>query len=327
MSVDIERDQSKMEDVQAGNPISSLGYRPLDDEAPNWLREISRFLSLRSQFVLSGNINDLVLMPVGDQASLLTLLSAVDTLLEVSGYNFLLCYDPLDHFVVVAPAHRMETAIAAVRDATGLNFDETGYAKVSLKRVLSDKVLQRFVTASGFRGGLVIENVARMSDEDSLSLFESAIILSQIAPRLEMRDGLARFNPIFWAVGDISKIPQWFIPNNDLIMNQVISIPNREIRSRLVSVLGPGIVGWNDLVEEKREQLVNDFSRATDGFTISAIVSITTLARDQGHKFENILDAVGLYEAGVTENLREDSSIHEYIDSRSRTQERDSQAS
>jgi len=72
-----------MSDSTFPNPSTRQGYQPLDPAAPAWLRDIARFFAIRSQFVLSGNINDLVLMPAAGGWWPVTLREALAALLEV----------------------------------------------------------------------------------------------------------------------------------------------------------------------------------------------------------------------------------------------------
>ena len=279
------------------NPVSHLGYRPFDLSAPAWLRDIARFLAIRSQFVLSGNVDDLMLMPAGDLALPVTLKDAISTLLEVSGYEFLICYDPFDYFQVYAPT---EVSIAAAKTATGINFDNHGRAEAS-----SDKLLQtirNLVASRSPRGALLIEHAARFSDEDSRKLFGGCLKLSHSAPQLPMPDGRARFNPIFWVVDEPNDLPAWLTLRNERIRTQSIPKPDIDTRLRAASVLVGSLTGFNETPEIKRNEIIHDFARSTEGLTLSAMVSITQLARDQGYDFNHILDAVRLYKLGVTDN-------------------------
>ena len=289
-----------MTDATCANPVSSLGLRPYDPAAPAWLRDISRFLAIRSQFVISGNINDLVLIPAGEAVLPLTLKGALDALLEVAGYQFLLCYDPFDHFEVYAPAHRLPHAIAAAKTATGLNFDGRGCAEASSRKLA--EVMRRFTASSEARGALLIEHAARLGDEDSQHLFGTALKLSYAASQHPMPDGRARFNPVIWVVSEPTELPTWLTLRNERIRQQGIPRPDIDVRSRAVKVLAEGIEGWSNVSESKKAQLIQDFSRATEGFPIAGLVSTTELARDQGYRADQLLDAVRLYKLGVVDN-------------------------
>lgn len=68
-------------------------------EKPRWLRDLARFLPLKSQFVLSGNIRDLQAYEVAPGALTPQPFNQVvcNTLLE-SGYAQVLSWDPISGF-------------------------------------------------------------------------------------------------------------------------------------------------------------------------------------------------------------------------------------
>src|SRR5882757_8895725 len=68
-------------------------------EQPRWLRDLLRFLPLKSQFVLSGNVRDFQLTEVGRGTVAAQPLTAVlATELTRAGYAHVLLYDPLTGF-------------------------------------------------------------------------------------------------------------------------------------------------------------------------------------------------------------------------------------
>jgi len=72
---------------------------PNDFEAPRWMRDLGRFLPLKSQFVLTGNVRDLqasevmpgVLAPQGFNQTLADMLRR-------AGYAHVVLYDPITGF-------------------------------------------------------------------------------------------------------------------------------------------------------------------------------------------------------------------------------------
>ena len=67
-----------------------------DPPWPRWLADIHRLLGIAPQFVLSGQIRDIVLTPIDGEYVLLPLLDALWEALAPRGYQFLLVYDRVD---------------------------------------------------------------------------------------------------------------------------------------------------------------------------------------------------------------------------------------
>src|SRR5688572_15976019 len=66
------------------------------DLTPRWIRDLARLSSIRSQFVVSGNIRDSFLTPLDDRATLAPLLRCLWVHLSRLDYRFVLVYDPVD---------------------------------------------------------------------------------------------------------------------------------------------------------------------------------------------------------------------------------------
>ncbi len=288
--------------------VTSMGYRPLDPQAPAWLRDIARFLAVRSQFVLSGNVADYVLMPAGDMALPLALNDAVAALLEVFGYDFLLCYDPFDHFQLHAPTSEK---IAGLKGALDLNLDADGRLEGSSRMLV--EVMRKLVLLRTPRGALLIEHAARLSDDGQRELFGVSLKLSHNAPQLPMPDGRARFNPVFWVTEDVNDLPTWLVLRNERIRTQTIQQPEIGLRERAASTLVRGLSEYDTTPETRQRELIDAFARSTDGFTLAALVSTVQLARDQGYPFTDILDAVQLYKLGVTDNPWKQAKLYQLI--------------
>ena len=68
-------------------------------ERPRWMRDLVRFLPLKPQFVLSGNVRDLQLAEVAPSSvAAVPLASALAAALQAAGYLLILAYDPVAGF-------------------------------------------------------------------------------------------------------------------------------------------------------------------------------------------------------------------------------------
>ena len=293
---------------EAGNPRTSAGYKPLDARAPAWLRDIARFLSIRSQFVLSGNIDDLVLMPVDDSETPLKLKPAVAALLEACGYDFLICYDQFDYVQLVSVT---EERLAAARAATGLVLDSNGRAEASLDALL--EAMKRLVRAPKPRGAILIDYAARLGKDDARKFFGACQKLSHTAPQLMMADGKVRISPIFWVTESSRDLPEWLVLRNERVREQVIAKPDVELRKRAAQSLVSGLADAGAASPDLRDEIVHNFARSTDGFTLAAMLSVVQIARDQGYGFSGLPDAVRLYKLGVTDNRWQNQTLRNII--------------
>ena len=68
-----------------------------------WLRDLLRFLPLKSQFVLSGNVRDLQTEDKSNGADVCSLTSCLNTELRQYGYSHVLSYDFINGFKIIDP--------------------------------------------------------------------------------------------------------------------------------------------------------------------------------------------------------------------------------
>src|SRR4051812_9070802 len=63
---------------------------------PRWIRDLMRLVSIRSQFVVAGNIRDSFLTPLENGSTLAPLLRCLWIYLARLDYRFILVYDPVE---------------------------------------------------------------------------------------------------------------------------------------------------------------------------------------------------------------------------------------
>src|SRR5215211_2381807 len=89
---------------------------------PRWLRDLLRFLPLKSQFVLSGNVRDLQLCELAPGAgpTTLPLVRCLASELRAAGYAQVVAYDPVNGFCCAAPTAEHSPAGDALLSSLGL---------------------------------------------------------------------------------------------------------------------------------------------------------------------------------------------------------------
>lgn len=294
----------------------SVGGSPYDffgDRAPAWMRDIYRFFPIRSHFVLSGNITDLVLVPSGEQFIPMSLSRALSEFLEACGYEFLLSYDPFDQFELVASTPAKIDRIH--RLGIGVQFGEDGQmASPTTKPVKLHEVMKSVVLPPSVRGAILVEHAARLSDEDKMELFGASLKLSRRAQHKMMPDGKARYAPVFWLVDSvIGDLPSWFVLKNERVRTLTIPLPSIETRHRAAETLAAEMGDYDAMSVEERADFTDRFAKETEGFTIDAMLSTEALASNQGHGLRSIQNAVRLYKVGIVENRWEGDALKKRI--------------
>ncbi|MBG6467473.1 ATP-dependent Clp protease ATP-binding subunit [Pseudomonas aeruginosa] len=275
-------------------------------EKPRWLRDLLRFLPLKSQFVLSGTIRDLQACEVvpGTVTAQSFNQTLCDALLD-AGYTQVLAWDPLAGFRVLGRPGSEAGATPQVLLDLGLT-PVDGAAPAGID--LLGATLQRLVNRSGEPIALIVDFASRLAvRNDALSaaehqLFTQALVLSHQArsrPAGEQRKPF--FNSVLWVVEKEGDLPDWLLVDNPRLRHIPVSKPDQPARRALAPALLRGL-GGAGVAEEALQQAAATFVENTEGLLLLDLNAIVQLARVEGLAMERIADAVRRYKVGVPED-------------------------
>jgi hypothetical protein len=197
---------------------------------PRWLRDLVRFLPLRSQFVLSGNVRDLhIHEPEPGEVTAVPLATILIDQLKSSGYQRIVTFDPIAGFRSIADRGASGEAGDQFLRALGL-IPSNGAAPGGIDLLVN--VLERFVGLDGTAAVLIIDFASRLIvRHEALSqtehqLFSRALVLShsaRIRPAGPERQPF--FNTVIWIVDKEGDLPDWFVVGNPRIRHIPIGSP------------------------------------------------------------------------------------------------------
>jgi ATP-dependent Clp protease ATP-binding subunit ClpA len=276
-------------------------------ESPRWLRDLLRFLPLKSQFVLSGNIRDLQASEVAPGT--VTAQSFNQTLCNAlldAGYTQVIAWDPVSGFRAVDKPGSAPEAGQTLLQELGLT-PVNGAAPAGID--LLGATLPRLVGRAGEPIALIIDFASRLVvRNDSLSaaehqLFTQALVQSHQArsrPATELRKPF--FNTVLWLVEKEGDLPDWLLVDNPRLRHIPVSKPDQLSRRALAPALLKGLSGSQGASEVVMHQAVEAFVQNTEGLLLLDLSAIAQLARVEGVAMEQIADAVRRYKIGVTED-------------------------
>lgn len=274
---------------------------------PRWMRDLVRFLPLKSQFVLSGNIRDLQACEVAPQVITpqtfeLTLYRA----LRDVGFSQVLIWNPLLGFYGLQTPDLPAVNIDKLLQQIGLTPEE-GRAAAGID--LLGNALEKFVNLNDEPIALIIDFASQLTIRaDNLSaaehqLFTRALVLShQVNTRPAGANRTPFFNTVLWLVEKEGDLPDWLLVNNPRIRHIPVSKPDSASRRALASALIKGIPGSQQTSPELLAKAESTFVNSTEGMLLLDMNAITTLARVEKLTINDITDAVRRYKVGVTED-------------------------
>ena len=201
---------------------------------PTWMSSLLKLLPIRSQFILSGNIRDRVLIKEERRGRSITKLKPIfDALwseLAPLGYQGILIWDFVDGlrgFPLDGDSDRLRilSEIGGVGDLSQpQRMDNLGNFGELLRRISSPQACdQRVAVIADFSSRIRASSEHESQVSAFFTLAEKAS--QEAEPMLDMgaEDGEALHNPIFWLVNRPVDIPFWLSEDNEKIVN--IPIP------------------------------------------------------------------------------------------------------
>ncbi len=280
-----------------------------DYERPRWLRDLLRFLPLKSQFVLSGNVRDLQLSQIAQGTVAAQPLTAVlGAELMRAGYASVLLYDPLTG-VRLLPIPAAAPAIPNVIEKLGLQPDASGAAHVDIE--LFGETLQRLTALppadppvaliADFASRLTVRNEALSPPEHQM--FTRALVLSHLTKtRPYGTPSRPFFNTVFWIVDKEGDLPDWLLVDNPRIRHIPVAKPDPRTRKILASSLLKTLKNGKTVDGPSLQAARTAFAEQTEGLLLVDLTAIAQLGRSEDLDISQIGDAVRRYKVGVTED-------------------------
>jgi ATP-dependent protease Clp ATPase subunit len=273
---------------------------------PKWAREIERFLPIKSQFLLCGNVNDVFPASLGSNVVTLGLTDYLKDLLQRKGYLLMVKYEPLSGFSILSGEGE---SYEKFEKLTGEKLGPGGQLPATLDK--ASEVAQAL--SSSFEGhtALILRFASRMDDlicETQVeSFFYRMFRLSiESTPRIAPPHvPKPMYNPLFWIMDKENDLPPWYVLDNPRIHVLPIPRPNNEIRSCIVEAVSPKIPGFSEMEPEARKTNLALFRDQTTGLLAGEIAAIAQMAWHECIQFGEIGDAIRRYKLGIQENMWE----------------------
>lgn len=275
--------------------------------ASRWQRDFERFLPLKTQFVLSGNVRDYQVVEVQPEVTTAQPLNhCVAALLKRVGYSSTILYQPLVGFTALTQHGDDAGQAADLLQELALT-SESAHERAGVEYLSA--AIERIVTRQGEPIALLIDFAARLlnrpTDPTSAehALFTRALMLSQSArPRPAGTDRRPFFNTVIWIVEKEGDLPDWFVVDNPRLRHIPVPRPDNLARRALAPALLKPLVGAGQASPETLKKAEDDYVDGTEGMLLLDVSAISVLARVEGVPVEKIADAVRRYKVGVTQD-------------------------
>jgi hypothetical protein len=279
------------------------------NDLPRWSRDLLRFLPLKSQFLVSGNIRDRYPWKPTPEARPrpLPLPAYLTALLRTAGINHVVAFDPVNGFsLVLADGVNVAEEIKSLK-FLGLTWSDAGRAAATPARFF--ELLPAILRHTGNRIAVLADFSSRylcrvdLPSGDEHTWFTTALILSHdVRPMPVGPSRTPLFNPVIWIADKEGDLPPWLVVNNPRLRSITVPPPDRNSRRQLATTLVSGLPGAREASPAVVSAAETSLVEQSDGLLIVDMVAITELCRRESVPLTELGDGIRRYKLGVTEN-------------------------
>lgn len=279
------------------------------DLTPRWILDLDRLLPIRAQFVVSGNIRDHFLAPLGNGSlTPVPLIRCLWRALREQGYQFLLVFDAVEG---IRPYPNEPEIVELATRMFDLKLQD-GVMPMGLESL--SVLMKRLTRTREARCALLVDFASRLTRHpDQLDATEHRFFLSAerlavhsvpIVPKVvvEGGDNKPRFNPILWLLNRPQDLPSWFALDNVRVETLTVGMPDFETREAAARSYLALFARADEIGPDERNKFAAEFASATEGLPLVALSDTAQLANRQGISYRDVDDAVQCYKVGALEN-------------------------
>lgn len=295
----------------------------INQETPRWIRELDRFIHLKSLLFIHGNVLDLVSYPVqppGSDKAYWTegdLSMFFQRYLIGQGYECVAQFDPLEGLSFATPP--METLFRQIlsgrvkqedaEKARQSHPDKETEAPRAGGPVDPDTVMQDAAKVLANRevpSAFVFNFSSRLlSSPDMLSRQEQMLFTRMLKASLNSREvvraGGRWTNALILICDKLNDLPAFLYFNNPRSRSIQVDKPDSNERARFIRTNAPGFYGAKTDAPLK-DEVVNQFSAITEGFSYYDMLSLVGLSLREEIGLERIGLLCDRFKYGITES-------------------------
>jgi energy-coupling factor transporter ATP-binding protein EcfA2 len=295
--------------------VPGTGRRFAQPDYPAWIREIDHTLTVKPQFLVTGNIHDQHLLPVAPGGTQ-DLVRTTDVIVECfrdNGYRLVLMFDIIDGLSVAFEA------VPGVASAIHANLASGRPVALTIDALVP--IMKQIVGSSVGRIALIINYGSRLrtDDQDANPTLNSLLAAAEKLAHIAVAQvgtasrRTAMFNTIIWIMDRVSDLPYWLAASESV---RVVSIPTPNLTDRRIAAERlASSLDLSELDSEAQKVVFDRFADLTHGMTIQSMREIVLLALEGDVPATRIEEAVRSYRVGIVDNpWRQDETLARIAD-------------
>ncbi|SOC15787.1 ClpA/ClpB-like protein [Ureibacillus xyleni] len=292
-----------------------------------WELELERFKSIKTTFILEGNIFDLHTYSVEQEGNVTSMIIPLDYYLYQyllnHGYETIIYYNHIDGFHnEYNQDHLKQFLQLAKGKEVASNPQQPNAQPTSVERnektrkVSIDKateMIREAIDTSNHPIGVILNLSSRyvtspeeLNDEER-QFYSRLFLATQNRRQYRIESTNQYVNSLMFFISNkANDIPAWFYLDNPYVKTLHIPKPDRKTRARFIESQFRGFVGWKEVTPDEQVKLKQQFIDLTEGFTNIELNGLRVLCQQEKIHIRKIAEAIRLYKHGVKESLWEE---------------------
>lgn len=285
--------------VSVVSRMEQVDNRPSGSEeirAPVWFDELNSGLSIRSHFVVSGNLRDVYPLDEGGEETFLSFEQILWRIARARGFGALVLYDPDGGLRLHGEC---DDRILPVLEARGLEIGSKAATPAEFA-----EIHRTITTLAGHPIVFAIDYASHLFDPWPNGVSEALIEADRAARKAIIAAGrqtqdTTLVSATVWLVDKPGDLPEWFVVGNDALREVSAELPDLEDRYVFSKTLVAHFPDGAELDDARRTAFLEKFALETDGMTLVGMASVCRLAKSEGLTCSEISEAIRAHRLGT----------------------------
>lgn len=266
-----------------------------------WQKDLSAYRNINTSFIIEGNVHDLQpwVYEEDDCCEPIKLSEYLNRYLVECGYDSVIFYNRVDGFYNPYAMEMVDTFYREIGSDARRN-KSIDFATESIRKCLSGNLRPTAIIIDF--ANTIATSPDNLSDEEIECYTKLMLATKNPIQAISTRDRKPLTNLLFLIVEKVNDIPAWFYLNNPYVRTLTIPRPEKEIRSSVIDARIDFVEGVNDVSQETRKKILEEFVSLTDGMTLVDILGVCSLCGVKGYSIHQINEAINMFRYGETES-------------------------
>lgn len=270
-------------------------------EYPKWHKDLKIFQSMKTAFIIEGNVHDLQawIEPDNNYCEHVSLDEYLYRYLSAEGYDTVVFYNRIDGFYnAFAPNEVKQFFDQAKTTASACKSIEAATTAIRL----AEENVNHAIAVVFNMVNTALSSPDSPSDSELEYLTRLFLASKNQKEAVSAKTGKLLTNLTFYIVEKSNDLPAWFYINNPFSKILTITKPSREIRRSYIANNMAAFYDASELSGNELGKAIDELSNLTEGMTNLEVFGVLSICEQRKLSAHEVRDAINLFKYGETES-------------------------